>query len=460
MQLVIGIILLVTFFAFIFYAVRGGNMLLGLFAMALIWSALGAIGGVITWKTFGGSAGIIQSGPEGFGPTAVNILFGSWFGRVLIQTGIARTIIRKAVELGGDKPALTTVLLCIVVGVIFTASYGAGAVVAIGVIVFPIMLSLGVNKTLATGSFVMAVSSGLYFNSALLSQAKGTMKGEMFTPKVADFNFSTGTWYTFAAIAMVVSLIAIVLLVLFNTRKSARVQAWAAPEVDTTTEQKNVSLVACLAPLIPVALIILGLVVPWFKGQGGFSSILAIIIAVAWALLLTGNMKSWQKVGALVEKTFLDGTTDVGLVLAFLLFMQMFAKAAGACSSLLKPIVQPILPHNAMLLFLLFGILGFMALFRGPLTIWGAGTATFAILAASSLYPLAVLFPLFYVMSTAVNTSVCPTQSWVSWAIGYNQVSIKDHLLKVLPFALPVCLVLELVAYFFFHTGVDVPPPA
>jgi len=457
MQLVIGIILLVTFFAFIFYAVRGGNMLLGLFAMALIWSALGAIGGVVTWKTF--SATIIQGGPEGFGPTAVNILFGSWFGRVLIQTGIARTIIRKAVELGGDKPALTTVLLCIVVGVIFTASYGAGAVVAIGVIVFPIMLSLGVNKTLATGSFVMSVSAGLYFNSALLSQASGTMLGSMFEPKVKNYNFGTGTWYGFAAIAMVVSLVAIVALVTFSTRKSTRVQAWAAPEIDPTSDQKNVSLIACIAPLIPVALIICGLLVPFLKNQGGFSSILAIIIAVAWALALTGNMKSWQKVGSTVEKTFLDGTTDVGLVLAFLLFMQMFAKAAGACSGLLKPIVEPILPHNAFVLFLVFGILGFMALFRGPLTIWGAGTATFAILAASGLYPLAVLFPLFYVMSTAVNTSVCPTQSWVSWAIGYNQVSIKDHLMRVLPFALPVCLVLEVVAYFFFHTGVDVPAP-
>jgi len=456
MQLAIGIILLVTFFAFIFYAVRGGNMLLGLFAMALIWSALGAIGGVVTWKTF--SSGIIQGGPEGFGPTAVNILFGSWFGRVLIQTGIARTIIRKAVELGGDKPALTTVLLCIVVGVIFTASYGAGAVVAIGVIVFPIMLSLGVNKTLATGSFVMAVSSGLYFNSALLNQAKGTMKGEMLNPKVADYNFATGSWYAFAGIAMAVSLAAIILLVMFNTRKSSRVQSWAAPEVDTTTEQKNVSLVACLAPLIPVALIICGLVIPWLSNQGGFSSILAIIIAVAWALLFTGNMKSWQKVGSLVEKTFLDGTTDVGLVLAFLLFMQMFAKAAGACSGLLKPIVEPILPGNAFFLFLAFGILGFMALFRGPLTIWGAGTATFAILAASGHYQLALLFPLFYVMSTAVNTSVCPTQSWVSWAIGYNQVSIKDHLIRVLPYALPVALVLEIVAYLFFHNGVDAAP--
>jgi H+/gluconate symporter-like permease len=128
MQTVIGIILLISFFAFIYYAAKGGNMLLGLFSMAILWSALGAIGGSVDWKTFNNT--IIQGGPEGFGPTAVNIMFGSWFGRILIETGIARTIIRKAVELGGDKPTLTTVLLCIVVAGIFTTAYGAGAVVA------------------------------------------------------------------------------------------------------------------------------------------------------------------------------------------------------------------------------------------------------------------------------------------------------------------------------------------
>jgi len=440
MHLAIGIILLITFFAFIYYAMRGGNMLLGLFAMALIWSALGAIGGAINWSTF--NATIIQGGPEGFGPTAVNILFGSWFGRILIQTGIARTIIRKAVELGGDKPSLTTVLLCVVVSLIFTSSYGAGAVVAIGVIVFPIMLSLGVNKTLATGSFVMAVSAGLYFNSALLNQAAGTMAAADKTTYV----FQNSTWYTFAGIAMAISLVAIILLVMLSSRKSGKVQAWEAPQVDTSADQKNVSLVACLAPLIPVILLITFTAI-W---PVGFSSILAIIIAVAWALFFTKNLKSWGKTGEIIEKTFLDGTTDVGLVLAFLLFMQMFAKAAGACKDLLTPIVEPILPSNLFLLFLIVGILGFLALFRGPMTIWGAGTATFAILAGTGLYPLAVLFPLFYVASTAVNTSVCPTQSWVSWAIGYNSVSIRDHLMKVLPYALPTCLVLELVAWAFF----------
>ena len=41
----------------------------------------------------------------------VNVVFGAWFGRVLLATGIADTLIRKTVELGGDKPVIILSLI-------------------------------------------------------------------------------------------------------------------------------------------------------------------------------------------------------------------------------------------------------------------------------------------------------------------------------------------------------------
>lgn len=431
MQTAVGVLLLITFFAFIYYAAKGGNLLLGLFSMAVIWSALGVIGGVLDWATINKT--IFQAGPEGFGPTAVNIIFGSWFGRILLETGIARTIIRKAVELGGDKPALTCVLLCVVVTGIFTTAYGAGAVVAIGVIVFPIMLSLGISKTLATCSYAMSVGCGLYLNSSLLTQAAGTMAlGE------EKYNPLSPEWYRFAGIALAIHLIFVIVMVVMGVRKEQKVHAWAA--ASSAPSGENVSMIACITPLLPV----------FFAIAFGFSSIVAIIVAVIWALFFTGNLKSWDGIAKIVEKTFYDGVSDVGLTLGFLLFLQMFIKAAGSCKDLLAPIVSPILPSNLMLLFLVFGLLGFLALFRGPTTIWGAGTATFAILAGTGLYPLSILYPLFYIPCCTITTSICPTQSWNMWAIGYNKVSVKDFLRQVLPYALPLCLILEMVAYAMF----------
>ena len=429
METVLGIIILITFVAFMVYAIRGGNLMLGLFVMALLWAAIGAIGGVVTWNDI--NTTILDGGPTGFGPTAIYIIFGSWFGRILVETGIAGTIIRNAVELGGDKPGITCILLCAVTALIFTTSYGPGAVVAIGVIVFPIMLSLGIPKPLASGAFCMSVGCGLYFNQSLLNQAAGTMM-------VGEEKYTIGgEWYSFAVVAFIIHFISIVVMVLLNTKKKKQ-HAWAASA--GTVDSKNVPAIAMLTPLLPVLTAII------FK----LSMIPSILVSVIFALITTGNCKSLNKVADLVQKTFHDGVADVGLVLAFLMFLQMFCKSAGLIKGLLAPILAPVLPHSMFLMFLIFGLFAVLAYYRGPLTIWGAGTALFVIVAEVTGWPLAVLYPLFYIPCCTINTNVCPTQSWNMWAIGYTQTSVKDFMKITAPFALVTAFILEMVAYFMF----------
>ena len=438
METVIGVLLLITYFAFIVYAAKGGNLMLGLFVMAVLWSALGAVGGTVDWTAM--NTTIFNDGPTGFGPTAIYIIFGSWFGRVLVETGIAGTIIRKAVELGGERPGITCGLLCAVVALIFTTAYGPGAVVAIGVIVFPIMLSLGISKSLATGTFVMSVGCGLYFNQSLLTQAASTMLvgDQQWLSSPAEWS----QWYSFAAPAFAIHFATIVIMIIISLKMEKKSHAWAAPSAGSLADTgKDVGTLACITPVIPVVISI----------AFGVKQIPAIMIAVIWALLFTGSFKNgWNKICELIQKTFHDGVADVGLVLGFLVFLQMFVKAAGACKGLLAPIVTPILPTAALPLFLVFGVLGFLALYRGPFTIWGAGVATFAIVATATNFPLSVLYPLFFIPCCTVTTNVCPTQSWNLWAIGYTKVSIKDFMRQTLPYALVCNLVLEVVAYFMF----------
>lgn len=435
METAIGIILLITYVAFAIYAAKGGNLMLGFFVMAVLWAGLGALADVTTWNTTDAMVidinnGIFEQGPELWGATAAIIIFGSWFGRVMVDTGIARTIIRKAVELGGDRPSITCILLCIVTSLIFTSAYGAGAVVAIGVIVFPIMLSLGIPKPLATASFLMSVGAGLYFNLGWFNQVNALFDNQ--------FPFDT-KYQIFAAIAFGIQMIATILMIIISMKKKSVNHAWAATKATIQTEKKVHGL-ALLTPILPVVLAI------FFD----FKPITAILVAVIWALLFSGNLKKWNEIGTLVQKTFYDGVADVGLVFAFLFFLQMFLRAAKVCAPLLAPIVSPFMPSNLMLLFILFGVLGILAIFRGPLTIWGAGAATLAMFQSIGTIPVGALFPLFLVPSTTVNGSICPTQSWCLWAIGYNKVSIKDYFKEVLAYALIVCLILEVVAYFIF----------
>ena len=412
MEMILGIILLITFFAFIVYAIRGGNLMLGLFVMALLWAGIGALGGTVTWNDV--NTTILDGGPTGFGPTAIYIIFGS---------------IRNAVELGGDKPGLTCILLNLVTALIFTTSYGPGAVVAIGVIVFPIMLSLGIPKPVASGSFCMSVGCGLYFNQSLMNQAAGTMA-------LGDVKFTIyGAWYAFAVVAFIVHFLSIVVMVTLNTKKKKH--AWAA---SANVDSKNVPAIAMLTPLLPVLTAVIF----------GLSMIPSILVSVIFALITTGNVKSWNKIADLVQKTFHDGVADVGLVLAFLMFLQMFTKSAGLVKGLLAPILEPVLPSSMFMMFLLFGLFSVLAFYRGPLTIWGAGTALFVIVAEATGWPIEILYPLFYIPCCTINTNVCPTQSWNMWAIGYSQTSVKDFMKLTAPFALVTAFILELVAYFMF----------
>ena len=185
---IIGIILLLTFVGFTIYAVKGGNLMIGFLVMAIIWVALGMIGGVITWEE--AQTVVFQGGPESWGATAVVVIFGSWFGQVLVKTGVASTIIRKTVELGGDKPLVTTVLLCVVTGLIFTSTFGAGAVVAIGVIILPILMSLGVPKPLAVTSYLLSVGSGMYINQVLFKQMQGIFPDMLYDVNYFKFGFA------------------------------------------------------------------------------------------------------------------------------------------------------------------------------------------------------------------------------------------------------------------------------
>lgn len=437
MTTVIGIILLVTYVIFAIYAAKGGNLMLGFFTMAVIWAGLGAIAGVTTWSSTAKNVidinnGIFQQGPELWGTTAVAIIFGSWFGRILVETGIARTIIRMAVELGGDRPAVTCILLSIVTSLIFTSSYGAGAVVAIGVIVFPILLSLGISKQLATTSFLMSVGAGLYLNNGWISQLQAL---------VPDFKFGGSAYKSFGFIAFAVQMIATFIMIAVSSRNSKPQHAWAAQAEGTSSEGKNVNGLAMITPIIPVVLSVFFNVKP----------ITAILIAVIWALILTGNLKKWNATATLVQKTFYDGVADVGLVFAFLFFLQMFLRSAKVCAPLLAPIVGPMMPKTLLPLFIVFGVFAVLGLFRGPFTVWGAGAATLAMFQAiGGIFTANVLMPLFMIPTTTVNGSICPTQSWCLWAIGYTKTNLKEYFKTCLPYVLVASFVLEMIAYFTF----------
>lgn len=427
LNVIIGIILLLTFIGFTVFAIKGGNLMLGFLVMAIIWVALGMVGGVITWSD--AQTVVFQGGPESWGATAVVVIFGSWFGQVLIKTGVASTLIRKVVELGGDKPLVTTILLSLVTGLIFTSTFGAGAVVAIGVIILPILLSLGVPKELAVSSYLMSVGSGMYVNIVLFKQMQGLFEGFQYDSNYLKFGFA----------AMAVQLVVVFIMIGVKLSKSKVNHSWAAT-AGKATPDGQAPWYALITPIIPVVLAIA------FKWQ----PIPAFIVASFYALFVTGQIKSYKDAEKIVTKTFYDGVVDVASLLGFLFILPMFNKVSGLDSVFFKSILGGVLPTSTLLVCIVFMIIAPLGLFRGPLTVFGAGSATLGILQTVPTFGATFLFPLLYIPTITMNISCCPTQSWNLWAINYSKSTPKDFLKSGVIWGWIICVINTALVYFFY----------
>ena len=456
MEFVIGIILVLTFFGLAYYCVKGHNLMIGFLVISIVWTVLSLLGTLVASPAFiaenpilqfGGDSGttlvsilnkIYQSAPEGWGTTLVNVCWGAWFGRVLMETGIASTLIRKTVELGGDRPIITIVLLNVVTAFIFTAMMGAGPVIAIGVIVLPIMMSLGVPKAIAMFSFMESVAAGIYLNPVNFAQYRAFF---IDVDEMPDFTLG---WYAgkWGYAALIISVVVTTILAGFFLKKSKTSHAWAA-QTRGASEQKDAPLYTLILPIVPVVLKI------WldFSVIGGF------VIAGFAALFLCGKMnKSFKENCQLVNKLYYDGVVDTAPLVGFLLTLPMFNSVATYASPFFKAVLGPVMPKSELVVCILFAVLLALGLFRGPMTLVGCGAATLGVLRGVASFSVPFLYCVFAIPTITVNIGSCITQSWVAWGLAYTKVESKDYLKLSIPMTY-ICGILLYILTFVTMSG-------
>ena len=84
-----GISLLITFLGLIVYCMKGGNLLVGFIVTSIAWCVIGQVPLNIVVTD------IFETSVETYGKTIAIIVFGAWFGRMLVDTGIAGYVIKK-----------------------------------------------------------------------------------------------------------------------------------------------------------------------------------------------------------------------------------------------------------------------------------------------------------------------------------------------------------------------------
>jgi hypothetical protein len=349
----------------------------------------------------------------------------------LIDTGIAATLIRKVVELGGDKPRITMTLLCIVTALIFTSMTGIGPVISIAVIVLPIMLSLGIPSAVAMFAFMGSIMAGIFANIVNFKQYQA-----IFATANKDYaSYDFPTYFRFGIIAMIVALVVVIIVANIAMNKKKASHAWAAmAEGGTITNAPAISWISILLPVIGVVA---------FK----IPIILGFTISSLYALLTCGKIKGgFTKVCGMLAKQFADGAIDVAPMVGFLLALAMFNNTATFVAPYFKSLLGGVIPQSALVLALVFAILTPLGFFRGPMNLVGSGAALLAVVVSVAAWPVQFLYPLFAV-TTVAPQHLDITQSWVAWGFGYTKVTTKDYMKMSIPTGWIIGIILCIVVF-------------
>src|SRR5262245_23665019 len=235
MDLGTGIALLVAFLAIVVLIIRGQSPIIMLLLLAVLWSAIAGIGIDDIQKK------ILQGGGVAYASAVIIIVFGAWFAQVLIQTGIAESVIRSAVELTGDRPLITAMVINLVTALLFTSMYGVGAAIAIGVIALPIMMSQGIPARVAAPTFTMGVGAGAFVNLVQFGTFEKLFPGIKYE----------APWLTYWTVGMCVYIACAWLMIYLNLRKLG-VRRQASVDTAGQTPRKRTPYYTYIVPLFPV----------------------------------------------------------------------------------------------------------------------------------------------------------------------------------------------------------------
>jgi H+/gluconate symporter-like permease len=381
---------------------------------------------------------IIGQGAVKLAPVYVAVFMGAMMGRVMMQTGIAEEIIKRAAEFGGERPLIVAFGLMLVTAILFTTLQGLGAIITLGSLVLPIMMSLGIPRKLAGTLFLLAFGTGFIFNPilfALYRQLLQLKNEEILPPSVS----------TFAFVLMGLMAITVVIYALVAAKRSGEILLMSAVSTEELLKRdktKKVSFLALFTPIVPLAL--------YFGFNYGGLKLdftAAFIIGSLFAVLTTDWRNGIKTITSSAIKGIEDGAPAAILMMG--IGMLLNALNLQPIKMALEPLIKA-LPFSSPIFYVaFFGLLSPLALYRGPLNVFGIGIGLFTIMFGTGvLPPLALLAAIMCVVQVQ---NVCdPTNTHNVWIANFTGIRVEELTKEtILPLVL-VCLVGLIVSAFWF----------
>ncbi|MBE6828595.1 MAG: citrate transporter [Ruminococcaceae bacterium] len=369
---------------------------------------------------------ILQDGAMKMSTAITGVIFGGWFGKILTKSGIANTIIRKAAEMAGDHPFPIAMIFLAACSVIFASCDGLGIIILVGTIAIPIMISAGLSPLIAGMVILLSEGIGATFNVSTLGVYIDTLGLKLET--VTSYSLLCG---------IPVIVIAIIMLVYMIKFSGKTRKAWAMPSTAVDPSEKNVRTVALISPLIPVVLV--------FAFQ--IPMVPAILIGIAVALLLSTPRNVIQ----IISSSFIEGLQDTAGAIALMVGIGITLKTVMSpeVANILSPIIKAIIPTSPIMFVLVFGLLCPLAIYRGPLNVWGLGSGIVALLAASGMNPIAAMVALR--LDSNVQCVCDPTNSHNVWISDFTKTDVNDYLKNTIAWVAASTVVGLIIAGFMLY---------
>lgn len=365
---------------------------------------------------------ILSAGSMRLSGAIAGLVFGAWFGQILNKVGITKSIIRKAAELAGDKPVLIAVLFFVTGSIIFSAAGGLGMVILVGTIVIPIMLTAGISQFVASIVVLSAVGVGALFNVSNWAVYVDVLG--LSVAQIADYTLVAALPLIFISLAMII----------FYIKKDGKGRkAWAMPNA-TGGEGKKVPTIALISPIVPVVLV--------------FAFKLDIVPAVVIGALVTILLTLPKRPIHVLSSALVEGIQDIAGAMALMIGIGILLNSVMApqVSSLISPLIEAVLPTSPIMYIVFFTLLSPLAIYRGPLNVWGLGSGIAALFVTAGMTPIAAMLALRVVSNVQAVSD--PTNSHNVWVADFTKSDINEILKKTIPWMMVAVLISMLIGSF------------
>jgi hypothetical protein len=347
--------------------------------------------------------------------TIIATLFGGMFAMYVKNLGVAERLVLWTAEFAGERPAVISFAVFLVTAILFTSVGGLGTVIMLGAIILPILRSVGLTPIVAAGVFLIGIAMG------------GTLQP-----------VSRRLWLDFYGIPaaeldrILWTMVALYFLcgtgwIVWGTRRAllSSFHAVQTAPRDQPTPAARVPARLMLAPLVPVALVYFGRV----------EEITAFTLSIAYMFLCVCRRAGAVRV---LSRSLIEGASAVVPPVLLMLGIGMLVVSLGAESvqSYLRPLLFAAVPQSQAAYIALFALAAPLALYRGPLNVWGMGLAVSAMLLTGGSLPAAAV--LGALLAAGMLQGVCdPTNTANVWIAGFQGVTVNQILRYTL---LPVWL--------------------